>query len=64
MELVVVILIIFLIIFIMIAVGTSGTNSTIKSMEFIQEQQSKIIIKQNGEILELLHEISKQNKKK
>jgi len=57
-------IIIYLIIFIIIAVSTIGTNITIHSMEIIQEQQGKIIIKQNGEIIELLNEMSKQNKKK
>ena len=64
MEYLLVLIIIFFVIFIIIAVGTTGTNRTIQSMEMLQEQQGKIIIKQNGEIIELLHEISKQNKKR
>jgi len=52
----VVLIIIFFIIFIIIAVGITGTNITIHSMEMIQEEQGKIIIKQNSEIIELLHE--------
>ena len=64
MEYLLVLIIIFFVIFIIIAVGITGTNITIHSMEMIQEEQGKIIIKQNGEIIELLNEMSKQNKKK
>lgn len=57
-----VLLILFLIIcIIIIAVSTSGINHTIKSMSIIQEQQGELIIQQNGEIIEKLHEISEQN---
>ena len=31
-------------------------------MKIMQEQQGELIIQQNGEIIELLHELSEQNK--
>ena len=60
----IIVLIIFLIIcIIIIAVGISGINRTIKSINILQEQQGELIIQQNGEIIELLHELSEKNKK-
>jgi len=55
--------IVFIIIFsIAVAFGTRGIKTTILNMKTMQEQQGELIIQQNGEIIELLHEISEQNK--
>ena len=61
-------LIMFLIIFLIIcsiaiAIGTTGIKTSILKIKILQEQQGELIIQQNGEIIEILHEISDQNKK-